>query len=109
MDPMERVAKCGDIEERAMKLANRGGRRPANETSTALLISGGVYVLLEVFADVILPDLEEVFWLNIIFTAVCGNGFLVVQKIRRKAWDARFVQTLAQLHSLTYGGGTRWR
>jgi hypothetical protein len=99
----------GEIEMQAMELANRGGSRPDQEASTALLVSGSVYVLLELFADVMLPDLEEAIWINIILSTVCGNSFYVVQKFRRKSWDARFVQTLARLQSLTYRDGSRWR
>jgi hypothetical protein len=100
MLPLKETTKFGEIEE-AFERANRGGSRPEHEGSTALLFSGGVYVLLEFLADLALPDLEEVFWINIILTTVCGNGFYVVQKFRRKAWDARFVRTLAKLQSLT--------
>jgi hypothetical protein len=84
-----------DDDRRATELANRGGFRPKMAWGhVAIIVAVGVFMLLDVFAAITLPDREAAFWPVIILTAICSATASGAQRWREKAWLARYSEAM---------------
>jgi hypothetical protein len=87
--------------EEAARRADRGGERPHLEPLTgAVLTAVAVFILLDVFATVMLPDRETAaFWPAVIITAICSGGVATIQLWRQKTWHKRHSEALTEIEN----------
>ncbi|GEM_PF-6146730 len=84
-----------DHDRKARELATRGGSRPEYEPLTVGVITAvAVFMLLDLFAAVTLPDRESAFWPAAIFTGLTSGGAAGIQWWRERAWFKRYLAAL---------------
>jgi hypothetical protein len=95
------IEKFSELDREAKEIADSGGPRPNNNDGpVALIIAVGMFIILRVFAGVTMRNDETAFWPVIIFTIAGGGGFYIVQRLRHRAWIARYKQALDGLRGL---------
>jgi hypothetical protein len=70
----DEVKQFTEDDQQATEIANRGGRPWPIDGPRALLLAVGVFILLEVFASVTLPDRDKAVWPATILTGVVAGG-----------------------------------
>ncbi len=97
MPTQQEVHEFDEADRKAKELADEGGKRPKQGILiVAVLTVVGVFMLLDLFAAVMLSDRNEVFWPVVILTIVCGGCAGIVQWWREESWRLRYHKALAE-------------
>jgi hypothetical protein len=70
--------------------ADKGGRPLPIDGPRAALIAVGVFILLDVFAAITLPDRETAFWPIVILTGLVAGGAYLIARLQERAWWKRY-------------------
>ena len=88
---IERSAKD---DRRASESATKGGRPLPINGPRALLLATGVFILLDVFAAITLPDRQSAYWPIVILTVLVAGGAYLIAWLQQRAWRRRYHQAL---------------
>jgi hypothetical protein len=88
--PMIDRAEKDDRQARAD--ADKGGRPLPIDGPRAALIAVGVFILLDVFAAITLPDRDIAFWPIVILTGLVAGGAYLIARLQERAWRKRYRQ-----------------
>jgi hypothetical protein len=84
----------------ATERANKRGRHFSIEAPHAAIFAAlGVYILLDVFAALTLPDRESAFWPLISLTVIVAAVTYIVVRQREKRWLANYHEELEHIRA----------
>jgi hypothetical protein len=96
----EEIQAYAENDRQAKEEADRGGARPKLEPITVGIATAiGVFVLLDLFAAVTLPDRETAFWPIVTFTIICAGGAAAIPWSREAAWRKRYHKALDDIRA----------
>src|SRR5271155_5196699 len=93
MSSDEELRASAEINLQAVGGADHGGARPKQKPLMAGVVTAvGAFILLDVFAAVMLPDRETALWPIIVLTIICSGGAAAIQWRRERAWLDRYAK-----------------
>lgn len=94
----DELKEFAENERQAIARADRGGARPGYELLHVVIFTAvGVFMLLDVFAAITLPDRESAFWPVISLTVLSAGGAGAVHWYREKAWYRRWAEAWEEI------------
>lgn len=98
MPTEEDITRMQQEDREAESRADRGGTKPRLHWAHAAIFSAVVvFILLDVFAAVTLPDRQTAFWPAVIMTALCAGAAGGTQRWRERTWWARYSEAQREI------------
>jgi hypothetical protein len=94
------IEQLAEDRELARERADKRGRPPSIDAPHAGIFTGvAVFMLLDVFAAITLPDRETAFWPIVVLTALLGGGVYLVVRTQQRAWSQRYNEALDEIEA----------
>ena|SRR5271170_2393166 len=100
MPTKREIEEFSEDDRLATERANKRGRPfSIGAPQAAIVTAVAVFILLDVFAALTLPDREGRFWAAISLTVIVAGAAYIVVRQREKRWRANYYDVLQKLQA----------